>query len=103
MNKDLLEFKEKYSDILRKYKIDEIVWSQFIPYDDSDIIFEININSINGRSSINEDIIVKLAWEEFFKLITKYKSSFLAKQFGNNVQVTISLDNITVEECEPIF
>lgn len=103
MNKDLLDFKNNYLKILEKYKIDEIVWSQFIPYDNSDILFEININSVDGVSSINQDETIKLAWVEFFKLITKYKSSFLTKQFGNNVRVTISTDSITVEECEPSF
>lgn len=91
----LSDFKTECIDILNQYKINNVRWIQFIPLDE-DLVYEINIISIDDKPFDKLDKLSKLAWESFFKLTSNYR--FLSQQFGNNVEVTISKDEIIVNE-----
>ena len=94
---NLSDFRKDFQYIIDNYHIKKATWIQFIPIDD-DITYEINIISIDGKKFHELDNISRTAWELLFKLISNYSSKFLSKQFGNNVEITISKEEIVVNE-----
>jgi hypothetical protein len=91
----LSDFKTECINIFNQYEINKVTWIQFIPLEE-DLIYEINIISIDDKPFGKLDKSSKLAWESFFKLLSNFK--FLSQQFGNNVEVTISRSEILITE-----
>lgn len=93
----LSDFKKDFRYIADRYYIKKVTWTQFIPLDE-EVVYEINIISIDDKPFSKLDKLSKLAWESFFKLTSNYSFKFLSQQFGNNVEVTISKDEMIVNE-----
>ncbi len=93
----LSDFKTECSNIFNQYKINKISWVQFIPLED-DLVYEINITGIDDKPFEKLDKSSKIAWESFFKLVSSCNFKFLSQQFGNNVEVTISRNEIIINE-----
>jgi hypothetical protein len=90
MNKDFLEFKEKYNQIFKNNKgLEYFSWANFVPYDTDDLLFEMDLLSLNGQdySSINDKM--KKIWIDIYKLLKSYNFLFFTSSFGTNVKVTI--------------
>lgn len=89
-------FKNECFHILETYRLKSFKWSQFTPIED-DVMFEININDIDGNKFDNLDMISKMAWEKLYKLLSSY-STKLVKYFGNNVTIEITQSEIKINE-----
>lgn len=88
----IFEFENKCLDIFNNFNINKIIWSQSTPIEE-DLVYEINIISIDDKKYDELDELSKLAWKSFFKLIPDYN-----QEFGNNVEISLTKDEISVTE-----
>lgn len=92
---NMYSFKSKYFEILDKYNISSIEWCFF----DKDInVTHLSIISIDGNDnffSLSDN--QKKAWDKTFKLLHEYSYN-LVKEFGSNVIVNMSKDEIVINE-----
>jgi hypothetical protein len=104
MSKNFLEFKKKYNKIFEDNKeLECFIWSSFTPHG-GDILFQINLLSLNNKeySSLSDDM--KIIWKQIFNLLTEYNNGFFSSVFGNNVMIAINRnDYIIVDEYEEFF